>query len=115
MDPLGFALENFDAVGAWRTADSGTPVDASGALPGSGPFAGLSGLKGLLTGPRRDQFIGTFTERLLSYALGRTLEAYDYPVVRRIAREAARDNARWSAIILGIVRSMPFQMRRVES
>ncbi len=115
IDPLGFALENFDAVGAWRTADGGTPVDASGALPGSSPFTGLSGLKDLLTGPRRDQFIGTFTERLLAYALGRNLEAYDYPVVRRIAREAARDNARWSAIILGIVRSTPFQMRRVES
>jgi hypothetical protein len=114
MDPLGFALENFDGLGRWReTASPGTgPIDASGVLPDGTPFNGPAGLREILLG-RRDLFVETFTERLLTYALGRGLEEYDRPVIRRITRAAAGDDERWSAIISGIVTSAPFQMRRV--
>jgi hypothetical protein len=114
MDPLGFALDHFDAVGKWRIADAGTPVEASGTLPDGTKFSGLEGLRTLLDG-RREQFVSTVTEKLLAYALGRGLEAYDLPAVRKIVREAARHEHRWSAIVLGIVNSVPFQMRRAES
>jgi hypothetical protein len=115
MDPLGFALEHFDAIGKWRTIDEGrTAVDASGSLPGGTAFEGLAGLRSLLL-IRREQFVGTVSERLLSYALGRGLESYDRPAVRRIVRTAKPDDFRWSSIIIGIVESMPFQMRRTES
>ena len=114
MDPLGFALENFDAVGEWRTHDAGLPVDASGVLADGTRFDGPAELRAALAA-RREQFVETFTEKLLTYALGRGLEAYDRPVVRAIAREAAADGYRWSAIVLGIARSTPFQMRRSES
>jgi hypothetical protein len=114
MDPLGFALENFDGLGRWRdSAAPGTgPIDASGLLPDGTEFNGPAGLREVLLG-RRDLFVETFTERLLTYALGRGLEQYDRPVIRRITREAAADDQRWSSIILGIVKSAAFQMRRV--
>jgi hypothetical protein len=112
MDPLGFALEHFDAIGKWRTTDEAqTAIDAAGSLPGSAPFEGLAGLKSLLTG-RREQFVSTVTERLLSFALGRSIEYYDRPAVRRIVRNASSEDFRWSSIILGVVESVPFQMRR---
>jgi hypothetical protein len=114
MDPLGFALENFDPIGRWRTEDSGTPVDASGALPSGAAFTGMPGLRTLLL-QQRDQFATNVTEQLLGYALGRGIEYYDLPSVRRIARGAAPQDYRWSSIILGIVTSGPFQMRRSES
>jgi mono/diheme cytochrome c family protein len=115
MDPLGFALDHFDAVGAWRTHDDGrTPVDASGALPAGDRFEGLPGLRALLLA-RREQFVGTVAERLLAFAVGRGIEYYDRPAVRAILRESATNDYRWSAIILGIVKSTPFQMRRAES
>jgi hypothetical protein len=114
MDPLGFALENFDAIGQWRTRDAGAPVDASGALPDGAKFEGLPGLVRLLV-ERRDQFATNVNQRLLAYAFGRQIEYYDLPAVRRITREAAADNYRWSAIILGIVKSAPFQTRRAVS
>jgi len=115
MDPLGFALEHFDAVGGWRTADDGrTPVDASGALPSGDRFEGLPGLRALLV-TRREQFASTVTERLLGFAVGRGVEYYDRPTVRAILRDAAGSDYKWSAIILGVVRSTPFQMRRSES
>ena len=116
MDPLGFALENFDGLGRWRdTSAPGTgPIDSSGVLPDGTAFDGPAGLRDVLLS-RRDQFVETFTERLLTYALGRGLEQYDRPVVRKITREAASNDQRWSAIILGIVNSAPFQMRRVSS
>jgi hypothetical protein len=114
MDPLGFALDHYDAIGAWRTVDSGTPVDASATLPDTTKFAGLPGLRELLVS-RRQQFVDTVIERLLGYALGRKVEFYDRPAVRAIARESAAKDDRWSAIILGIVKSAPFQMRRSES
>jgi mono/diheme cytochrome c family protein len=113
MDPLGFALENFDAVGKWRdTAEGGAPVDASAALPNGARFQGLNGLREVLLA-RREQFVRTVTEKLLTYALGRGVEYYDLPVIRRIVRGAGPDD-RWSAIISGITASTPFQMRLAE-
>jgi mono/diheme cytochrome c family protein len=115
MDPLGFALERFDAVGTIRTRDEGnTPIDASGSLPGGQTFEGLDGLRTVLTG-RQDQFVGTVAERLMAYALGRGIEYYDRPTLRRIVRDASRDGYRWSSLVIGIVSSAPFQMRRAES
>jgi mono/diheme cytochrome c family protein len=115
MDPLGFALERFDAVGALRTRDDGnTPIDASGSLPDGQTFEGLAGLRTVLVG-RQDQFVGTVAERLMSYALGRGIEYYDRPTLRRIVRDASRDGYRWSSLVIGIVSSAPFQMRRAES
>jgi mono/diheme cytochrome c family protein len=114
MDPLGFALENFDGLGGWRdSAGPGSgPIDSSGALPDGTKFLGPAGLRDVLV-KKRDLFVETFTERLLTYALGRGLEEYDSAALRKIARDAAADNQKWSAIILGIVKSTPFQMRRV--
>ena len=111
MDPLGFSLENYDGIGAWRTAESGTPVDASGALPGGAVFEGPSGLRGLLLGQEK-RFAETVTKKLLTYALGRGVEYNDAPAVRKITRDAASNDYRWSSMILGIVESTPFQMRR---
>jgi hypothetical protein len=115
MDPLGFALENFDAVGTWRTKDidAGTPIDAAGQLVDGTPVTGPVDLrKALLKHP--EQFVETLTEKLMIYGLGRPLEYYDMPAVRKIVREAARDNYRFSSIVMGIVRSAPFQMKRVQ-
>ena len=111
MDPIGFSLENFSAIGQWRTMDSGMPLDASGSLYDGTRFQGPIELRKLLL--ERKELIGhTVTEKLLTYALGRGLESYDQPAVREILREAAPQNYRWSALIGGIVHSTPFQMRR---
>ena len=112
MDPIGFALENYDGVGKWRTKDGGSAIDASGKLPGGVEFEGPAGLKKLLLADYRNDFVTTVTEKLLTYALGRGLEYYDQPAVRSIARQAARDNYRISALIAAVVQSTPFQMRR---
>ena len=111
IDPVGFALENFDALGRWRehAGDSG-PIDVSGALPGVGEVNGVAGLETALLS-RPELFAGRLTERLLTFALGRGVEYYDAPAVRKILREAAADQYRFSSLILGIVRSVPFQMR----
>ena len=121
MDPLGFALDNFDAIGRWRTTDDpripgqrGPMIDASGVMPDGTRFEGPAGLRQLLLG-RQQEFIRTVTGRLFTYALGRRLEHYDMPVVRQIVRDAADQDHRWSALIQGIVKSSPFQLRRVES
>ncbi len=115
MDPLGFALENFDAVGRWRDADAGgAPIDTAGVLPDGAAFDGLPELRGILHG-RRDEFVATVAEKLLTYALGRGVEHYDRPAVRAIVRGAADDDYRWSSIIVGVARSLPFQLRRSES
>ena len=114
MDPIGFALENFDGLGKWRElgGDSGTePIDSSGVLPDGTAFDGPAGLRDALL-KRRDLFVENFIERLLTYSLGRGVEEYDRPVIRKIVREAAPDDYRWSSIILGIVKSKPFQMTR---
>ena len=111
MDPLGFALENFDAIGRWRTmSEANTPIDASGTLPDGTRFNGPAEFRNALVA-HRQEFVTTVTEKVLTYALGRGLEYYDAPAVRAIVREAAPSDYRWSAIILGIVRSTPFQMR----
>ncbi len=112
MDPLGFALENFDGLGRWRES-SGTgnePIDASGVLPDGTQFNGPTGLRDILVN-QQDQFVETFTERLLTYALGRGVEYHDFPVIRKIRRDGADSNYSWASIISGIVSSVPFQMR----
>jgi mono/diheme cytochrome c family protein len=113
MDPLGFALENFDAIGRWRTTSgaANTPIDASGVLPDGAKFNGPAELRKILL-DRREEFVRTVTDKLLTYALGRGIEYYDAPAVRKIVREAAPGDYRWSALILGVVKSTPFQMRR---
>ena len=112
IDPVGFSLESFNAVGQWRDHEAdGVPIDASGALPGVGEFRGVAGLEnGLLSRP--ELFAGTLTEKLLTFALGRGVEYYDAPAVRKIVRDAGKDRYRFSSLILGIVKSTPFQMRK---
>ena len=111
IDPLGFALENFDAVGAWRELDDGHPIDASGSLPDGRAFGDVNELRALMM-EHPEQLVSTMTESLLTYALGRGLEYYDMPVVRKIVKDAARDDYRFHSVVLGIVNSDPFQMRR---
>jgi hypothetical protein len=112
MDPIGFALENYDAIGRWRTMDAGAPIDATGKLPDGTQFEGPAGLTKLVLASYDDAFVTTVTEKLLTYALGRGLEHYDKPSVRSIQRKAAGGNYRLSALITEIVESTPFQMRR---
>jgi len=115
MDPLGFALDNFDAIGQWRSNnEANTAIDASGVLPDGTKFQGPAELRGLLL-RSEGEFAATVTEKLLTYALGRGVEYYDAPAVRKIVREAAPDHYHWSSIVLGLVKSMPFQMRRSAS
>ena len=110
MDPLGLSLENFDAIGQWRSADAGRPIDASGVLLDGTKVAGPRELRQALMA-QKTQFVHAATEKLLTYALGRGLDYYDAPTVRAIDRAAATDDYRWSSLILGIVKSAPFQMR----
>jgi len=111
MDPVGFSLENYDAVGRWRTVAEGKRIDASGGLPDGSTFEGVAGLeKAILARP--EVFAGTFTEKLLTYALGRGVETYDGPAVRTVVRDAASRDFRFSSFILAIANSTPFQMRR---
>ena len=112
MDPIGFALENYDGVGRWRDEDAGAPIDASGKLPDGTGFNGPAGLNDLLLTKYRADFVRTAIEKLLTYALGRGVEYYDYPTIRSIDRDVARDNYRISSLILAIVKSTPFQMRK---
>ena len=109
MDPLGFALENYDAIGRWRDRDGGAPIDATISLNGSTIDSPKAFREALLA--RSDEFVRTVTEKMLTYALGRGVEHFDQPTVRHIAHDLAGDEYRWSSLILGIVRSMPFQMR----
>jgi hypothetical protein len=110
MDPLGFALENFDATGKWRTNDASGPIDASGTLPDGTKFNGPADLRKILVS-HPEQLVHTVTEKLLTYALGRGVEYYDAPAIRKVIQESERNDYRWSSVILGIVKSMPFQMR----
>jgi mono/diheme cytochrome c family protein len=111
IDPVGFALENFNALGQWRVSDAdGQPVDPSAALPGVGEFRGIDGLEHALLS-RPELIAATLTENLLTFALGRGVEYYDAPSVRKIVRDAEKDGYRFSSLILGIVKSVPFQMR----
>jgi hypothetical protein len=111
MDPLGFGLENFNAIGQWRTQDGKFPVDSSGTLPDGRTFQGPQELKQILKADR-DAFARGLTEKLLTYALGRGLERYDRPVVKKIAARAAADNYKFSSLTLEIINSLPFQYRR---
>ena len=111
MDPAGLSMENFDAIGRWRDAEGGVAIDASGGLPGGEDFEGVAGLRRALL-DRPEVFVGTMTEKLLIYALGRGLDYTDAPSVRAIIRAAANDDYRLSSLILGVVQSTPFQMRR---
>jgi len=110
MDPLGFALENFDSIGGWRDTEAGRAVNAQGSFIDGRAIDGVVGLRGILV-EQRELFVAAFTERLLTYALGRTLEPYDMPVVRAIVRAAAKDDYRFSAVVLGIAASEPMQFR----
>jgi hypothetical protein len=110
MDPLGFTLENYDAIGRWRdVAEAGNPIDALATLPDGTRLDGSTGLRQMLA-DHRAEVVGTFARKLLTYALGRGLEPHDGPAVRAIVRDAARDGDRWSSIMLAIVRSTPFMM-----
>jgi hypothetical protein len=110
MDPLGFALENFDFTGRWRDAEGGTAVDSHGVYVDGSAISGPAGLRAVLL-EHRDLFVQTFAEKLLTYALGRPLAASDMPAVREIVRGAARDDYRLSALVLGVAQSVPMQMR----
>src|SRR5579871_3411857 len=109
MDPLGFSLENFDALGKWRTQSDGALIDAAASMPDGTRFEGIKGLRALI-GSHSEDFVRTFTEKLLAYAIGRGIESSDYPTIRKIARDAASQEYRWSAIISGIVNSPAFGM-----
>jgi hypothetical protein len=114
IDPLGFSLENFDSIGAWRDKEGGQAVDSHGTFVDGTALDGVGGLRGFLL-ERRELFVAAFTERLLTYALGRTLEPYDMPVVRAIVRTAAKDDYKFSAVVQGIVASEPMQSRMKRS
>jgi hypothetical protein len=113
MDPLGFGLENYDAIGAWREKDGQFPINASGVLPDGRSFDGAPGLKSILKA-QPDAFAETLTRKLLIYALGRGLEPVDDSAVKQIVSQAKANNYRFSSLILGIVKSDPFQRRRVQ-
>jgi hypothetical protein len=108
---LGFGLENFDAIGAWRTKDGGQPIDASGVLPGGRKFDGAEGLREILKA-KKDQFARCLAEKMLTYALGRGLEDFDDAAVDQIAHAAAQNDYKFSSFVIEIARSAPFQMRR---
>ena len=114
MDPIGFALENYDAIGRWRDMDGETPIDPSGSLPGGVTFEGPAELKHVFGTVFRDAFVRTVTEKLLTYALGRGLEYYDRTAVRQIAREAKESQFRLADMVVSVTKSMPFQMRRTQ-
>ena len=113
MDPLGFALENFDATGQWRTREAGTPVDATAELPDGSRFEGPAGLRQMLLG-QSEQVATATTEKLLTYALGRGLAYYDLPAVRKIVQSAAKDDYKFQTVVLGVVNSVPFRMKTKE-
>jgi mono/diheme cytochrome c family protein len=112
MDPLGFAMEQFDPIGKWRTTSAGLPIDPLATFPDGTRIDGVRGVRTLVT-TRRDQYVETFTAKLLTYALGRLVDYRDQPAIRKIAREAAARDHRWSDIIIGIVKSAPFRMTAV--
>jgi hypothetical protein len=111
MDPLGFSLENFDGIGQWRGKEASGPVDPSGELADGTKLDGAISLRNVLLN-RSEQFVRTLTEKLLIYGLGRGFEHTDMPTVRTIVRDARRNDYRFSAIVVGIVKSPPFQLRR---
>ena len=111
-DPIGFALENYDAVGRWRTVDAGAPIDASGTLFDGTAFSGVAGLQKAILG-HPELFVTTLSEKLLTFATGRGVDYYDAPAIRKVVREAGAQDYRFSSIVMGIVNSMPFRMRKI--
>jgi hypothetical protein len=114
MDPIGFGLENYDAVGAWRTMDGKFPIEASGTLPDGQTFAGSKALKGIIKG-RSEQFVRNVTEKLLTYSLGRGLERFDAPTVDAISQRVAANNYKFSTLVLEVVKSTPFRMKSADA
>jgi hypothetical protein len=113
MDPIGFALENFDGVGHWRTTEDGAKIDPSGTLFNGAALDGIVGLRRALAA-KPEIFTGVMTEKMLTYALGRGLEYYDMPSVRKIVQDGRSKDYRFSSIVLGIVKSAPFQMKETK-
>jgi len=113
MDPIGLSLENFNAIGRWRTVDSGAAVDPSGEMYDGTPLDGPVSLRHAIV-KHQDAFIASFTENLLAYGLGRLVDYRDMPAVRAIVRDAAGHDYRFSSFVLGVVKSVPFQMRRAD-
>jgi hypothetical protein len=111
MDPLGFALENFDGTGKWRERDGTSKIDASGVTPDGFALNGPADLRNYLMA-HPDRFANTVTEKLLTYALGRGVEEYDRPIIRKIVRDTAPGDYKWSSLVIAIAKSTPFQMRR---
>ena len=114
MDPIGFAMENFDAVGRWRDRDAGNPIDASGVFPGGEKFDGMAGLKATLVS-HPEEFVSTMAEKLLMYGIGRNVQYFDQPAVRAIVKDSARNNYTFASLVLGVVKSVPFQMREAQA
>jgi hypothetical protein len=114
VDPIGMAMENFDATGMWRTKEGGIPIDPSGEMYDGFTLDGPVGVREAIMN-RSESFLGTFTENLLTYGIGRVLDYRDMPTVRKIAREASQNNNRFSSFVMGIVKSPTFQMRNVRS
>jgi hypothetical protein len=114
MDPVGFALENFDAVGQWRDYEDGHAVDAAGGFPDGSTFVGVDALEQVIL-KRPELFVGTFAEKLLIFALGRGMEPYDAPAIRKIVKEAEGDDFKFSSVIIALVKSAPFTMRNTGS
>jgi hypothetical protein len=113
IDPAGFALENYDAVGRWREREEGRTIDSTGGLPDGSRLEGVSGLERAIL-KRPDLFVSTLTEKLLTFALGRRVEGFDAPAVRKIVRESRERDYRFATLITGIATSTPFQMRKAE-
>jgi hypothetical protein len=113
MDPIGFAMENFDAVGKWRDQDAGKPIDVSSKLTDGTVVDGVAGVRSLVLG-NPERFAGAVTEKLLMYATGRNVQYFDAPAIRRIVREAAANDYKFSDLVLGITQSVPFQTRRIK-
>jgi hypothetical protein len=114
LDPLGFGLENFDAVGAWRTEEGGAPIDASGSMPDGASFNGPRELAAMLRARRAAQFRTNFGSQLMTFALGRGLEYFDRCAVDTLVQNAQKQGDRFSAYVLGVVNSEPFRIRRGE-
>jgi hypothetical protein len=114
MDPIGFAMENFDAVGRWRDRDADSKIDASGVFPDGVKFEGMAGLKAaLLSHP--EEFVSTVTGKLLMFAIGRNVQYFDQPAIRAIVKKSAGDNYKFASLVQGVVKSVPFQMREAQS
>jgi len=114
IDPMGFAFENFDGVGKYRTLDARNPINATGQLADGSKFDGAASFRKALY-DRKEAFLGAMVRNMLTYAMGRGVETYDMPAVRKILRDAETNDYKWSAILMGIVKSMPFQMKKAQA